>query len=98
MIYYNGENIEDILKGNIVILDFYADWCGPCKMLGEELEDLSEERRDLKIVKINTDKYPDLAVKYGVMTIPNVYIYMNGKEINHFAGYKDKAEIIDLIK
>ena len=90
--YLENEKLEDLTKEGIVLVDFYADWCGPCKMLGRVLEDL-----DLNIVKINTDTHVDLAQKFGVMSIPTVLIYKDGEVIDKFIGFRSKQEINDLI-
>ena len=90
--YLENEQLEDLTKEGIVLVDFYADWCGPCKMLGRVLEDL-----DLNIVKINTDTHVDLAQKFGVMSIPTVLIYKDGEVIDKFIGFRSKQEINDLI-
>lgn len=79
---YENEKIED-LKG-LYILDFYADWCGPCKMLGEVLKEL----RDVNILKINVDEEEELAKKYKVMSIPNLFIVKDGKVVKELIGFK----------
>ena len=90
--YLENENLDDLIKEGIVLVDFYADWCGPCKMLSSVLESM-----DLNVVKINTDKFPELAQKFGVMSIPNVFVYKDGKEITKFIGFKSKEEINEII-
>ena len=90
--YLENENLNDLVKEGITLVDFYADWCGPCKMLGAVLETM-----DLNVIKINTDKHQELAQKYGVMSIPTVYIYKDGKEVQKFIGFKSKEEINQII-
>lgn len=90
--YLENEKLEELTKEGIVLVDFYADWCGPCKMLGKVLEDI-----DLNVVKINTDKHTELAQKFGVMSIPTVVIYKDGEVVDKFIGFRSKQEIIDLV-
>lgn len=91
--YYNNEDLNELVKDSITIVDFYADWCGPCKMLGSVLEKL-----DYNIVKINTDNFPDLAREFAVMSIPTVLIYKDGKNVGKFIGFRSKEEIENIIK
>lgn len=80
----------------LIIVDFFATWCGPCRMLAPELEEASEE---LGIVcyKVDVDESENLARKHGIMAVPTVYIYKDGKIVNHFNGYRTKEEIIEFI-
>ena len=90
--YLNEEKLEDLINDGVVLVDFYADWCGPCKMLGTVLESM-----DLNVIKVNTDTHQELAKKYGVMSIPTVYIYKNGEEVSKFIGFRSKEEINEII-
>lgn len=90
--YLENDNLNDFIKDGIVLVDFYADWCGPCKMLGNVLEGM-----DLNVIKVNTDKFPELAQKFGVMSIPTVVIYKDGKESTKFIGFRSKEEIKEIV-
>ena len=84
----------EIKDDGIVIVDFYATWCGPCQMLSPILEELKDK---YKIEKVNVDEQPDLARENGIMSIPTIFIYKDKQLINKFIGYKTKAEIEKLI-
>lgn len=97
IIKYEGQNFEELINTpELTIVDFYADWCGPCKMLGQEFIELSKEN-DVKIVKINVDNYQAISAKFSVYSIPAVFLFKNGKVINSFVGYRSKDELIKLI-
>ena len=81
-------------KGKILV-DFYADWCGPCKMLGPVMDEIS---KDYTVYKVNVDDHQDLALNYSVMSIPCVIAFNEGKEINRSIGFRPKDDIIDMIK
>ena len=87
---------EVINSKSKVLVDFNADWCGPCQMLKPGLEKLSEEI-DTKIISINVDNEPEIAREYGIMSIPCLIVFENGKEINRSVGFKDKEQILNLI-
>ena len=82
----------------LVLVDFYADWCGPCKMLAPILEDVDKELPNLTIVKINVDSAQALSQQYGVMSIPTVYLFDGGMNVGRFVGVKSKEEIIDFVQ
>lgn len=92
----NKNNFKELIN-NKVIVDFYADWCGPCKMLSPVLEKISEEE-NIDIVKINVDNEQELAREYGIMSIPTLIVFENGKEINKNIGLCSKQDIKEMIK
>lgn len=81
-----------------VLIDFYADWCGPCKRLSPIVDEVANEIEDIKFVKVNIDNAEDIAIKYQVMSIPTLVVIKNGEEANRSVGLIDKEQIIDLIK
>ena len=87
---------EEVLKSEKpVIIDFYADWCGPCRMMGPILEEVAEKLGDnAKVGKVNVDDNKELAMEYGVMSIPTIVIIKNGKVEKTFVGVADKNEIL----
>ncbi len=92
----NKNNFKELIN-NKVIVDFYADWCGPCKMLSPVLDKISEEE-NIDIVKINVDNDPELAKEYGIMSIPTIIVFENGEEKNKNIGLCSKQDIKDMIK
>ena len=93
----NKEEFEkEVLKSKEpVLVDFYADWCGPCKMLGPIMDEIGESN---KVYKVNVDDEDELAAQYGIMSIPCVIAFKDGKEINRSVGLKTKEEIEELLK
>lgn len=81
-----------------VLVDFWASWCGPCKMLLPIVEQVSEEVTDFKVVKINTDDNQDLAMKFGIRTIPTLLVFKNGVEVKRSVGVIPKEEILSLVR
>ena len=81
-----------------VLVDFYADWCGPCKMLSPIVDEVANENEDIKVVKVNIDESQELAMKYQVMSIPTLVVIKEGKEINRSVGLIDKSQVTSLIK
>jgi len=81
-----------------VLVDFYADWCGPCKMLAPIMQEIANENENIKVVKVNIDEAQDLAEKYDVMSIPTTVVIKNGQEINRTVGYVGKETILNMVK
>ena len=80
-----------------VLVDFWASWCGPCRMVGPIVEDIANERPDIKVCKINVDEQPELAAKFGIMSIPTLMVFENGKVVNQSAGARPKDAILSLL-
>ncbi len=91
---------EEVLKAEgKVLVDFYADWCGPCKMMSPIIDEISEEMKEnLKVGKINVDENQELAIKYNVMSIPTIMIFENGNLIKTFVGVTNKDDILSYLK
>lgn len=100
VIKVNSENFEtEVLNSEkTVLIDFYADWCGPCKMLSPIVEQVASENTNVKVVKINIDDEQDLAIDYGVMSIPTLVVIKNGQEADRVAGVVPKSQVEKLIK
>ncbi len=90
---------EEVLnyKGKVLV-DFWAEWCGPCMMLGPVIEEVSEEVDDVKFCKVNCDEARDVALQFGIMTIPNLIVFENGEQVNQSIGYIEKEDVLNLIK
>ena len=80
-----------------VLLDFYADWCGPCRMVGPIVSEIADERNDIKVGKINVDAEPELAAQFGVSSIPMLAVIKNGEVVNSAVGARPKADILSLL-
>lgn len=94
----SGSEFEETLKGDLVLVDFYADWCGPCKMQSPILEEVSNEMDNVTIVKLNVDNDPAIAQKFNVMSIPTLMLFKNGDAIATTVGFQAKPQLIDFIK
>ena len=94
----NKNNFEEIIKSEKkVLLDFYADWCGPCRMVGPIVEEISNERDDILVAKINVDDEPALAMQFGVSTIPSLFVLKNGEIVNQASGARPKPQILAML-
>ena len=80
-----------------VLLDFWASWCGPCRMVSPIVDEIAAERSDIKVCKINVDEQPELAARFGVMSIPTLVVMKNGKVINQAVGARPKAQILAML-
>lgn len=96
---FNEQNFEnEVLNSNgVVLVDFYADWCGPCKMLGPVIDNIAEERTDILVGKVNVDDNNALAHQYKVMSIPTLIVFKDGKEAARMVGLQSKAKILEAL-
>lgn len=95
----NKENFQnEVLNSDKpVLLDFYADWCGPCRMVGPIVEEIAGERSDIKVGKINVDEQSELAAQFGVMSIPMLAVIKNGEIVNRSVGARPKEQILAML-
>lgn len=93
----NFEN-EIVKADKPVLVDFWASWCGPCRMLSPTIDEIAEEHPEIKVCKINIDDEAELAIRHGVMSVPTLMIFKNGEIAQTVVGVRPKDEILDLLK
>ena len=91
-------NFSDEINANITLVDFYADWCGPCKMIAPIIEEIANERTDITVGKVNVDNDAEIAIKYGVSSIPTLLIFKDGELVNKAVGAYPKESIVKLLE
>lgn len=89
---------KEVVSNDIVLVDFYADWCGPCRALAPILEELDSDCGSTKIIKVNVDEAEKTARKFGVMSIPTIILFKNGKEVSKKIGLCSKEELLELMQ
>ena len=94
LLHLEEEKLEDVVKCGVVIVDFFATWCGPCKMLSPVLDSLADS---LDIVKVDVDKHDDLARKYGVMSVPTLIFFKDGVEVSKHIGFIPEEKIREIV-
>lgn len=95
LIHYE-KDFKELIK-NSAVVDFYATWCGPCKMFGPIFEEVSNEVEN-NFIKLDVDKSSDIAREYGVMSIPTIILFKDGKEVKRFTGFMSKEKFIEFLK
>ncbi len=93
----NNFNQEVLNSDKPVLMDFWAPWCGPCRMVVPLVEEIAKERSDIKVVKINVDEEQELAMQFGVISIPTLVVMKNGKIANQVTGARPKAQILAML-
>ena len=99
VLHVNANSFEEVVNsGKTVLLDFWAPWCGPCRMVGPILDEIAEENPDLVVAKVNVDEEAELAQAFRVMSIPMLVVMKDGKVVNQSVGLKPKAQILAMVK
>lgn len=98
-LHITKENFEElVLKAEKkVLLDFWATWCGPCKMIAPIVEEIAEENEHIVLAKVNVDEEPELAIRYGISSIPTLLFFENGEKKSQLIGFRPKADILKFI-
>jgi len=91
------QEYDELIKSGTVLVDFYATWCGPCQMLAPLLEEIDEENEDVTVLKVNVDENYELAARYGIQSIPNLYLFKDGKLVDTRLGYQNKNQLLKFI-
>ena len=98
-IQVNKDNFQEVVLNSDkpVLVDFWASWCGPCRMVAPVLEEIANERSDVKVCKINVDEEPELAGRYNVMSIPTLLVVKEGQVVNQAVGARPKSQILSML-
>ena len=98
-IQVNKDNFQEVVLNSDkpVLVDFWASWCGPCRMVAPILEEIANERNDVKVCKVNVDEEPELAGRYNVMSIPTMIVVKEGQVVNQAVGARPKSQILSLL-
>ncbi len=99
MEFLNSSNFQDVVSANdVVVVDFCATWCGPCRMISPFLEEIDAEMPDIKVYKVDIDASPDIAASYDVMSVPTLIMFRNGAQVSTCVGASSKARLSDWIR
>lgn len=94
MIHLEKDNLDELIKEGTHLLDFYAEWCGPCKMLTPVLEMVSDK---INIIKIDIDEFPKLTSEYRIMSVPTLIFFKDGKKVKEIVGFQTEEELLEII-
>lgn len=94
MIHLENDDLESIIENGNYLVDFYAEWCGPCKMLTPVLEEVSDK---INIVKVDIDKLPKLTEEYRIMSVPTLIFFKDGKKVKEVVGFQTEEELLEII-
>ena len=94
MIYLEKENLNDLIKSGNYLVDFYAEWCGPCKMLHPVLESISDK---INIIKVDIDKFEKLTNDYRIMSVPTLIFFKDGEKVQEVVGFQSEEELLNII-
>lgn len=98
LIHLEKEDFNEIIKKDLTVVDFFATWCGPCKMLSPVIEELSTKIDDVKFVKVDVDKHEEIARTYGIMSVPTIIFFRDGKEVRRHVGFTSGDKIKEIIE
>jgi thioredoxin 1 len=97
MLELNNEDFNEEIKDKLVLVDFYATWCGPCRMMHPIIEEVAKEE-NIKVIKVDVDKHDELARNYGIMSIPTIILFRNGNLVEKNIGFIPKEQLLTMIK
>lgn len=97
ILYPNQEEFNELIKNENVLVDFFATWCGPCKMIGPNIEKIADEFDDLTVIKVDVDQHPEIAMVYGIQTIPTLIVFKQGELVKQQVGFVSYPNIKKLV-
>lgn len=95
MVYLEKNNLDELVKEGLHLVDFYAEWCGPCKMLTPVLESIEDK---INVIKVDIDKFEDLTLDYRIMSVPTLVFIKDGEKVQELVGFRDEDELLEVIE